>query len=159
MRPPAPQDNSAPDRPTQASAAAVLAFVQAGVTALPTADLLVAAALADSHRAGMSTLALFAVQAIGICFLIAGGVEILRGRDRGLLVVGCVLQLALCFFHAVFWPMTGTTPWGTYLAAWPFSTAPLATGFAMLPIMGILLCFDRQTTEFLRSRKALSPGE
>ncbi|WP_436498114.1 hypothetical protein [Actinokineospora sp. HUAS TT18] len=87
-------------RPGVAVSAAVLAFVQAGLTAISTLGVL---AIAGDMREGTMGVVggLAAAQFVGLLLLILGGVMLLQGKDRIALTVGNALQLALCLTYLV----------------------------------------------------------
>jgi amino acid transporter len=149
-------------RPGVITASAVLAYVQAGITGLATFVMFVG--LFDS---GLGT-GLLLVQTVGVLasaagvgLLIAGGVKIMGGTDRTLLMVACVLQFVICLFYIIFF----TTLSDDMLD--PDSTAGLdddadatrgglilfAILFAVMPIISLSMSRSRSATDFLRSRR------
>ncbi len=110
--PPAP---ARPRRPGQLVAAAVLAFVQAGLVALSSAYLVLLAVAAgalapeygtsaDDDALVTEAVVLTVVQLLSAIGLVVGGILVLNRRGRGswlTLVVACGLQLALALYWAV----------------------------------------------------------
>ena len=148
-------------RPGVVTASAVLAFVQAGITGL--ASLIVFVGLfgsgLDTGRLLVQTVAALAAAA-GVGLLIAGGVKIMAGTDRTMLMVACVLQFVICFFYIVF---IATLPDGaldTDNTTDLDGDADAARGgliffaimFAVMPIISLSMSRSRSATEFLRFR-------
>ncbi|CRK57108.1 hypothetical protein [Alloactinosynnema sp. L-07] len=87
-------------RPGVVMSAAVLAFVQAGLTAISTLGVVgIAVDLRDGAFPVVGGLA--AAQLVGLLLLIFGGVMALQGKDRVALTVGNVLQLGLCLTYLI----------------------------------------------------------
>ncbi|MGY1702028.1 DUF6264 family protein [Geodermatophilus sp. SYSU D00766] len=110
--PPAPPR---PRRPGQVVAAAVLAFVQAGVVALSSAYLLLLASTfgllstefggdAEADPLVTEAVVVTVVQLLSAVALVVGGVLVLNRRSRATwltLLVGCAVQLALALYWVV----------------------------------------------------------
>ncbi|OLR92008.1 hypothetical protein [Actinokineospora bangkokensis] len=98
--PQAPQQqyNGASTRPGVVTSAAVLAFVQAGITAITT--IMMFAGLASVSDAGADgdyafSLVVSIAQAIGVLLLILGGVQIISGKNRGILIGAAALEIII----------------------------------------------------------------
>lgn len=134
-------------RPGATTAAAVLAFVQGGITLITTGILLLGLAalqsLEDDASAGgveiqgsltEAWLVCF-VQLIGVGLLIWGGVKLMSGTAGNLFVIAAALQLVLC----VYWLVRGAAPF-----------VPIV--LAVMPIVGLVLAFGQANKEYVRSR-------
>src|SRR5690242_1385358 len=98
--PPAPPEYTAGPigRPGVVTAAAVLAFVQAGITAIPGVLALFGSSNLGGNAEGwISTIAILA----GVALLIVGGVQLIGGKNRNLLLVACGLELAISLFFII----------------------------------------------------------
>ncbi len=164
--PPAWPDRSTA-RPGSVTAAAVLAFVQAGVTALGTM-LGVWALAVDLSSGGPVPLqwAVSAAQAIGAGLLSAGGVALTRGSGRGLLVAGCVSQLMLTVYYVLFSVVASDStidPQNTLardnmVEAGRAIMMVTALVFAIMPIISLVLALGRRATDFfLRGQREGQP--
>jgi hypothetical protein len=151
--PQAPQEygGGAVTRPGGTTAAAVLAFVQAGITLITTAILMIAlAAIQDLANGAEETAGGIAlggalaefwivsiVQLIGIGLLIAGGVKLLGGRAGNLFVIAVGLQIVLC----VYWLIRIVTNSGSPMV-------PLI--LVVMPIISLVLALNAANKEYVR---------
>ncbi len=148
-------------RPGVITASAVLGFVQAGITGLAT--LIMFVGLFDSGfgtgRLLVQTLAVLAAAA-GVGLLIAGGVKIMAGTDRTLLMAACVLQFVICFFYIIVFATLSDGVFGPDNPSEVDGSRDAARGalivsavmFAILPVISLSMSRGRSATEFLRSR-------
>src|SRR5439155_25236880 len=93
------------DKPGTITGAAVLAFIQAGITLITTGSMFTAVVSAQNaaRALGLKTgggvaevwLVSFA-QLAGLILLIFGAVTLLSGTGRGLMVLACGLELGIC---------------------------------------------------------------
>ena len=148
-------------RPGVITASAVLAFVQAGITGFATLIMFVGLfnSAFGTGRLLVQTLAVLAAAA-GVGLLIAGGVKIMAGTDRTLLMVACVLQFVICFFYIVVFATLSddvidpdnTTEFDGEAGAGRGVLIFFAIMFAILPIISLSMSRGRSVTDFLRSR-------
>ena len=157
-----------PTRPGGVTAAAVLAYVQAGVTALGTVVGLIAMAVNLSSGGPVPLQWAVAVaQVIGAGLLIVGGVALTRGSGRGVMVAGCVSQLMLTVYYLVFAGVASDRtidPQNTLardglVEAGRAIMVVTALIFAVMPIISLALSLGRRATDFLRSQPTASLGE
>jgi hypothetical protein len=150
--PQAPQEYSGGpiQRPGGTTAAAVLAFVQGGITLITTGILMIALAAitdiankADDTTAGgidiSGSLAegwiVSIVQLIGVGLLIYGGVKLLSGTPGPLFMIACGLQIAL----VIYWLVRSAAP-----------VVPVV--LAVMPIVALALTFSGTHKQFVASR-------
>ena len=119
-----------PARRGAVTAAATLACVQAGVTAVTTVLVLLGAR--GDGSAGEIGLGL--VQAVGIALLLAGAVRLLRGARRSMLLAGCGLELVLCAYYLTRYASTGS------------AVVVIPVLLAVMPATSLLLASSRLTT-------------
>ncbi|MFL6123020.1 hypothetical protein, partial [Actinophytocola sp.] len=152
-----PEYSSGPiPRPGTVTAAAVLGYVEAGITLIPTILILIGLASGDNNNANGSDLAfswiLVIAQVIGAALLIAGGVQIMGGKSRTLLVVGAALEIVICL------------TWIIRIAAIDSGGIDIVdTGkgivigvgifFAIMPTITLVMSLGGSTTQFLQSRR------
>lgn len=136
-------------RPGGTTAAAVLAFVQAGLTLIATGLLMIALAalanLADDAEARAGGVDISAglaegwivaiVQLVGVGLLVFAGVKLLSGTAGPLFLVALGLQIVLC----VYWLIRSAAP-----------VVPIA--LAVMPIVALFLSLSSANKEFVRSR-------
>src|ERR1044072_4253592 len=127
-----------PARRGAVTAAATLACVQAGVTAVTTVLVLLGAR--GDTRAGEIGLGL--VQAVGIALLLVGAVRLLRGARRSMLIAGCGLELVLCVYYLIRYASTESTADG--LTGSALVVIPVL--FAVMPATSLLLATSRLAT-------------
>jgi hypothetical protein len=149
--PNAPQEYSSGPipRPGSATAAAVLAFVQAGVTAVPgVLALLGSSSLGGNAEGWASTIAIL----IGVALLIAGGVQLMGGKGRTMLVVACGLELLISLYFIIRFAALDTggssdVSYGVGLII------GFAVFYAIMPVVALVLTLGATTTQFLESRR------
>lgn len=156
--PPAPAEYSAGPipRPGTVTAAAVLAYVQAGITLIPTVIMFGGVLGSDTSAgtagdAAMGWIILIA-QLVGAALLIAGGVQIMGGKSRTLLVVGAGLELAI----SVFWIIrVAAIDSGGYdvIDTGKGVIIGFAIFFAIMPAISLIMSLGANTTQFLQSRR------
>jgi hypothetical protein len=150
--PAAPAEYAGPGgRPGSVTASAVLAFVQAGLTAITTIILAAGAARADATDVALGWLIVLA-QAAGVVLLIMGGVQLMGGKSRVALIVGAVLELAICLFWLVAFSIIPT-----------FGISEVSTGktvlimialvFAVMPVISLIMAAGGQASQYLQSRR------
>ncbi len=150
--PSAPQEYSSGPipRPGSATAAAVLAFVQAGITAVPGVLALIgASSLGGNNAEGWaSTIAIL----VGVALLIAGGVQLMGGKGRTLLVVGCGLELLISLYFII---RIGALDTGgdSDLDYGKGVIIGFAVFFAIMPVVALVMSLGASTTQFLQSRR------
>jgi hypothetical protein len=146
-------------RPGTATAAAVLAFVQAGITAIPGVLQLIGAFGATGAEGSLvvETLIVSIVTLIGVGMLIAGAVQLLGGKGRTVLVIGAAIELAICVYYIITALMVSSD---ADLEAVE-SAIDVAKGvlvgfaifFAIMPAVSLILSLGSTTTQFLQSRR------
>lgn len=162
--PPAPPEYSAgpSSRPGVATAAAVLAFVQAGLTAIPGILQLINApqngGLGGNPPTGVMIIVAIA-EVIGVVLLIIGGVQLIGGKSRTLIVAGAALELAIC----VYWIIFAVSIDNTLAGDEEFAVAAMNAGkgvligfaifFAIMPTITLIMSVGNSTTQFLQSRR------
>jgi hypothetical protein len=149
-------------RPGTATAAAVLAFVQAGLTAIPGVLQLINApkngGLGGNPPTGVMVIVAIA-EVLGVALLIVGGVQLLGGRSRNIIMAGAALELALC----VYWVIWAASLSSTLAGDEDFAVAAMNTGkgvligfaifFAVMPTITLIMSAGASTTQFLQSRR------
>lgn len=162
--PPAPPEYSAGPvgRPGVATAAAVLAFVQAGLTLIPGVLQLINApkngGLAGNPPTGVM-IAVALAEVIGAALLIFGGIQLLGGKSRTMIIAGAAVELAIC----VYWIIYATSIDSTLAGNEDFAVAAMNAGkgvligfaifFAIMPTITLVMSLGGSTTQFLQSRR------
>jgi hypothetical protein len=151
-----PEYSSGPTgRPGTATAAAVLAFVQAGITAIPGfIQLFAAIGATDDLDTGAVAegLAVSVVILIGFALLIAGGVQLMGGKSRTLLVAGSALQLAICVYYVIRIALVDSEGVDA-IDAGKGVLIGFAIFFAIMPTISLILSVGATTSQFLQSRR------
>ncbi|GGS37975.1 hypothetical protein [Actinokineospora fastidiosa] len=100
--PAAPPEHAPPTRPGTIMTAAVLGYVQAGIT-LITSIILIAGLGAASDADGGVVLGVLVVlaQLAGCVLLILGGVKLAGGVTRTPYLIGAGLELAICLYYLI----------------------------------------------------------
>ena len=152
--PSAPQDYGdigSTVRPGSATAAAVLAFVQGGITAVTTIIMLAGAAQSDTSSAGIGWLLVLA-QAVGVVLLIVGGVQLMGGKGRTILIVGDGLEIAISLFYIIVFSLIPTFGVSEISAGKTFLVL-VAIAFAVMPAISLIMASGGATTQFLNARR------
>jgi hypothetical protein len=151
--PQAPQEYGGPmARPGVVMASAVLAYVQAGITAVTT--ILVFAGAANNDAAGGQVavqVLIGVVQAVGVALLIAGAVQLTGGKSRTLMIVGCAVELVVCLAYIVVFLAIPSYGLDVVTGAKAVLVG-FAIFFAIMPTISLVLALGQQTTQFLQSR-------
>ena len=142
-------------RPGTVTAAAVLGYVQAGITLIPTV-LMLAGLVSDGSNGAASDAALGWVivlaQLAGAALLIAGGVQIMGGKGRTLMVAGAGLELAICLFWMI--RVAAIDSEGVdVIDAGKGAIIGIAIFFAIMPTISLVMSLGASTTQFLQSRR------
>jgi hypothetical protein len=149
-------------RPGTATAAAVLAFVQAGLTLIPGVLQLINApkngGLGGNPPTGVMVVVAIA-EVLGAALLIFGGVQLLGGKSRNIIIAGAALELALC----VYWIIWAASLSATLAGDEDFAVAAMNAGkgvligfaifFAVMPTITLIMSVGASTTQFLQSRR------
>jgi hypothetical protein len=156
---PAPMMYRPAPRPGTATAAAVLAFVQAGITGVAALVLLFALVGSDATTGALlvEVLVVLATGA-GAGLLIAGGVQLMAGRRRTLMIAGCVLQFVICVYYLIVFATLSDSDFGPEPTDPELQGMPglargmlivLALFFAIMPTISLSLSLGRSTKAFL----------
>jgi hypothetical protein len=154
--PSAPAEYGGPmSRPSTVTAAAVLAFVQAGITAVPGILQLVAAVGASADLGGGAVaegLAVAIATVVGTALLITGGVQLLGGKSRTMLIAGCALELVICLYYIVRIGLVDSEGIEA-IDAGKGVFIGFAIFFAIMPTISLVLSLGATSTQFLQSRR------
>jgi hypothetical protein len=134
-------------RPGVVTAAAVLAFVQAGITTITTilVWLGVGNQPSDSDTIFQSVLALG--QTIGIVLLIWGGVQAMGGKGRTILVAGAALEILVSLAWAIRFAALDVEGIDALESAKGFAIF-IAIIFAVMPAITLALVMGQQATQY-----------
>ncbi|MDQ3785815.1 MAG: hypothetical protein M3422_01050, partial [Actinomycetota bacterium] len=136
-------------RPGTVTAAAVLGYVQAGITLIPTVLMLAGAASGDASGAGSEAAVgwlLIIAQIAGAALLIAGGVQIMGGKSRTLMVVGAGLELAISLFWII--RVAAIESGGVdVIDAGKGVIIGIAIFFAIMPTISLVMSLGASTTQ------------
>lgn len=151
--PQAPQEYSGGPipRPGAVTTSAVLAYIQAGLTTITT--ILVWIGVFNLEGGDMALQALIAVaQTVGIVLLIMGGVQIMAGKSRTLLLVGAGLEIVICLFYMIIYSTLDSGGIDVLEGAKAVLIG-VAIFFAVMPIIILVMALGGQATQFLQSRR------
>jgi hypothetical protein len=153
--PQAPQEYSGGPipRPGGVTTAAVLAYIQAGITTITTILVWIGALGGELEGSDLAIqLALAVAQTVGIVLLIMGGVQIMGGKSRNLLVAGAGLEVAISLAYVIMF--TALDAGGIdILEDAKAMLVGIAIFFAIMPIIAIVMAVGSQATQFLQSRR------
>lgn len=153
--PMAPAESARPVivRPGVAVSAAVLAFVQSGITTITTLVVLGVAMLRTGTQATVAH-GLWILQAIAVVALIVGGVLLLLGKTRVVLTAGNVLHLVL----SLLWVVVAARVPGADLDPEEPEGAKgalvvFAVVFSVLPVISLIQAGVQSTGTWLRAQQ------
>lgn len=139
-------------RPGTVTAAAVLNYVQAGITLVPTVLFLsiLVGLEAGAGDAGLLWIAVVA-QAIGAALLIVGGVQIMGGKARSFMIAGTALEIAISLYWVTMFAIQTRGVEGAQYGTG--MVVAFAIFFAIMPAISLILSLGAGTTQFLQSRR------
>jgi hypothetical protein len=145
------------EKPGSVTGAAVLGFVQAGVTLITTGIMfsaLFSTASVQDSGAGVGW-ALAIAQLVGLILLIFGSVQLLSGTSRVLYVVGAIVELALCAYYlAVFLAADSDgSPLGRVLEDFANALAVIPAILAIMPLIGLVLALGSAASTYLAAKR------
>jgi hypothetical protein len=143
------------EKPGTITGAAVLGFIQAGLTLISTILLAVGLMNAQSIP-GASTGEPWAVtiaQFIGIVLLIVGAVQLLGGSSRGLFLIATGLEVALSLYWAIRFGLTDTAGIEA-IENFRNSLIIIAVGFAIMPVIGLILAAGSGPGRYIQAKRA-----
>lgn len=142
-------------RPGTVTAAGVLGYVQAGITLIPTILMLAGLVSSESEgTAGDTAMGWIIVlaQIAGAALLIAGGVQIMGGKGRTLMLAGAGLELAISLFWII--RVAAIDSEGLdVIDAGKGAIIGIAIFFAIMPTISLVMSLGAGTTQFLQSRR------
>lgn len=142
-------------RPGSVTGAAVLGFVQAGLTLITTGIFFVAlfgsASVQDSSAAIAWAVAI--AQLAGLLLLIFGAVQLLSGTSRAIYLVGVILELVICGYYLISLLAidTSNTVLPEVVQDIKAAAAVIPVIFAIMPLIGLILALGSATSDYLRS--------
>ncbi|RSM81281.1 hypothetical protein DMH04_28220 [Kibdelosporangium aridum] len=144
-------------RPGSATGAAVLGFIQAGLTLITTGLVffgLFGSASAQGSGAAIAW-GLAIAQLLGLLLLIFGSVQLLSGTSRVLYLVGAVVELAISAYYLVSILAIDTSdailPEFAQDLKTAFAVVPVI--FAIMPLIGLILALGSATSDYVRSNR------
>jgi hypothetical protein len=147
------------EKPGSVTGAAVLAFIQAGLTLITTGILFIIAAAGtganndfDLELGGaLAELWIVAfVQLAGIALLIFGAVQLMGGKARGLFISAVGLQIALC----AYWLITGLTrAGGSESSTGTGLSVVIPLVFVVMPVIALILALGGAASQWIDSRR------
>lgn len=144
------------EKPGGVTGAAVLAFIQAGITLITTGLLFLALAASEGMASDLGVdlggaLAEFwvvaFVQLAGVVILIFGAVQLMSGTARTLFVAAAGLQIALCLY----WLIRSVTASGDSATGAGVSVV-IPVLFAVMPVIALILSLGGTTSKYLQAK-------
>ncbi|MCT2581723.1 hypothetical protein [Actinophytocola gossypii] len=138
-------------RPGVATTAGVLAYVQAGITAITT--ILVWTGVPNLEGTALLIQLMVALaQTAGVVLLILGGLQLMSGKSRTLLVVAAIVEIAICLFYMIVYSTLDSGGIDMLEGAKAVLIGS-AIFFAIMPVIALVMAMNAQTTQFLQSRR------
>lgn len=142
------------EKPGSVTGAAVLGFIQAGITLITTAlifiGLLAAGSDGDGGELALGWLVALA-QTAGIVLLIFGAVQLLSGTSRALYVTGAGIEIAVSLYYFIRIVAADSGGIGK-LEDIKAAGSVIPIMFAVLPVIGLILALGSACTRYLRAR-------
>ena len=146
-------------KPGSVTGAAVLAFIQAGITLITTGilffGLFAAASAANAADVKVDATMGWVVsiaQLVGLVLLIIGAVQLMSGSSRVLYLVAVVLELAICGYYLV---LLGGADAGGISALEDMKGAALVIPivFAIMPLIGLILALGSGAGRYIEAKR------
>jgi hypothetical protein len=144
-------------RPGSATGAAVLGFVQAGITLVTTILMLFGLAGVgsgvDSGELALAWIVTLA-QALGAALLIYGGVQLIGGSGRTIFMAAAGVEIAICLYYLIRILALDTSnelPGASELKS---SAAMIPILFAVMPVIGLCLALTSSAGAWSQSKQA-----
>ena len=148
-----PPEQAPMGKPGTITAAAVLGYVQAGITLIPTI-LLFAGLVAVSGQAGGEVVLgwlIVLAQLAGCVLLIFGGVKLMAGTTRTPYVVAVVLELVICVYYLI--SIVVSDDAGLEFAKDMKAAAMVfPVVFAIMPVIGLVMVLGGTGAQWLAAR-------
>ncbi|ALG12641.1 hypothetical protein [Kibdelosporangium phytohabitans] len=143
-------------KPGSVTGAAVLGFIQAGITLITTGILFSAlfgtASVQDSSAAFGWILAL--AQLAGLVLLIFGAVRLLSGSSRTLYIVGAALELVICAYYLIsFLAIPNGGMFAEQVADLKAAMAVIPIVFAIMPLIGLILALGSAAGNYVSATR------
>nr|WP_157528068.1 hypothetical protein [Kibdelosporangium sp. MJ126-NF4]CEL17139.1 putative membrane protein [Kibdelosporangium sp. MJ126-NF4]CTQ91632.1 putative membrane protein [Kibdelosporangium sp. MJ126-NF4] len=143
-------------RPGSVTGAAVLGFIQAGITLITTGILFIGLFGTVSVQGGEAALGwLIAIaQLAGLVLLIFGAVQLMSGTSRALYLVGVILELVICAYYLIsFLAIDTGGVVGSQFEDMKNALAVVPVIFAIMPLIGLILALGQATTTYVSSAR------
>lgn len=146
------------EKPGSVTGAAVLGFIQAGITLITTAIIfigLIGTASLQTSDAAIGWIVAFA-QLAGLILLIFGAVQLMSGTNRMLYVVGAILELLVCAYYLINIMGSDTRGSGVFVELAEDMKAAITVipiVFAVMPVIGLILVLGSGTTRWLQAKR------
>ncbi|MGW5050160.1 hypothetical protein [Actinokineospora sp. NPDC004072] len=150
--PAAPPEHAPLTRPGTIMTAAVLGYVQAGIT-LITSIMLIAGLGAAADEGGSVALGLLVVlaQIAGCVLLIFGGVKLTAGATRTPYLIGVVLELVICLYYLI--SILATDDGGyEFVADMKAAATVFPLFFAIMPAIGLAMALGGSGAQWIAAR-------
>jgi hypothetical protein len=152
--PAAPQEYSGGPmaRPGVVTAAAVLAFVQAGITTITSILVWLGVQNLSGGDAALQA-AVALAQTVGVVLLIMGGVQLMSGKSRTMIVIGSALEIVISLVWIVQVAVVDTEGIDM-LQDIKTGIIAIALAFAIMPAISLVLSLGGAATQYVQSRRS-----
>ena len=143
-------------RPGSATAAAVLGFVQAGITLITTILMLIGLAGVGSGGDGGELALAWIVtlaQALGAALLIYGGVQLISGTGRTIFLAATGVELAICLYYLIRILSLDTSSELPGASELKSSAAMIPILFAVMPVIALCLALTGNVAAWAQSKR------
>ncbi|TCO46688.1 hypothetical protein [Actinocrispum wychmicini] len=128
------------EKPGTITGAAVLAFIQAGITLITTIIITMGLINASSVTGGLGEgYAVMIAQFLGVVLLIVGSVQLLNGSSRGLFLVATGLEVVIALYWAIRFGSAINAGGIGAIENFRNSLIVIALGYAVLPVIALIL--------------------
>jgi hypothetical protein len=140
-------------KPGTVTGAAVLAFIQAGITLITTGIIFfgllgTASAEVDQTMGWVVAIA----QLAGLILLIIGAVQLMSGSNRTLYLVAVILELVICGYYLV--QIVGADAGGiSALEDMKGAATVIPIAFAVMPLIGLFLAIGSSTGKYIQAKQ------
>jgi hypothetical protein len=145
------------EKPGAVTGAAVLGFIQAGLTLITTGILFfgLIGTSSTASAAGTDTTMGWVValaQLAGLVLLIFGAVQLMSGTSRGLYLIGAGVELAICLYYLIS-IVASDTGGLSVLADMKAAATVIPIVFAVMPLIGLILALGQGTSRYIQAKR------
>jgi hypothetical protein len=141
------------EKPGTITGAAVLGFIQAGITLIATIILAMGLMNAGSVTDGLAEPWVVTIaQFVGVILLIFGSVQLIGGSNRNLYLIAVGLEIVISLYWAIRFGAADTAGLAA-IENFRNSLILIAVGFVIMPVIGLILAAGSGTGRYIAAKR------